>query len=71
VNQNSEGLTFVAKLGKSAKAAGLHAGKLVQRAATITDGRGGGNPEMAQAGGKNAAKLPEALAQVKAMIAKK
>lgn len=71
VNQNSEGLTFVAKLGKSAKAAGLHAGKLVQQAAAITDGRGGGNPEMAQAGGKNVAKLPEALAQVKTMIAQK
>ena len=40
---------------------GLHAGKLVGEAAKIVDGKGGGNPTMAQAGGKNPAKLSEAL----------
>ena len=44
---------------------GLHAGKLVGEAAKIADGKGGGNPTLAQAGGKNAAKLGEALTRAK------
>ncbi len=42
--------------------AGLHAGKLVGEAAKIVEGKGGGNPTLAQAGGKNAAKLGDAIA---------
>jgi alanyl-tRNA synthetase len=41
---------------------GLHAGKLVSQVATIVGGKGGGKPTMAQAGGKEPAKLGEALA---------
>jgi alanyl-tRNA synthetase len=44
---------------------GLHAGKLVGEAAKIADGKGGGNPTLAQAGGKNPAKLGEALTRAK------
>jgi alanyl-tRNA synthetase len=44
---------------------GLHAGKLVGEAAKIADGKGGGNPTLAQAGGKNPAKLGEALSRAK------
>lgn len=40
---------------------GLHAGKLIREVARIVDGGGGGKPEMAQAGGKNTARLDEAL----------
>ena len=43
---------------------GLNAVKLVQAAAQVVGGGGGGRPTMAQAGGKDAAKLDEALAQV-------
>ncbi len=42
-------------------AKGAHAGKLVQEAAKVVGGKGGGRPNMAQAGGKEAAKLGEAL----------
>ncbi|MCX7919562.1 MAG: alanine--tRNA ligase [bacterium] len=42
----------------------VHAGKLIQRIAAIVDGGGGGRPDLAQAGGKNPAKLDEALSQV-------
>ena len=38
-----------------------HAGNWVKGASTIVGGSGGGRPDMAQAGGKNAEKLPEAL----------
>lgn len=49
---------------------GLHASSLVKEAAKIIGGSGGGRPEMAQAGGKDLAKLPEALAYVKLWIEK-
>jgi alanyl-tRNA synthetase len=42
-------------------AKGLHAGKMIKELAAICGGGGGGKPELAQAGGKDAAKLPEAL----------
>ena len=40
---------------------GLHAGKLVGQVAKVVGGGGGGKPTMAQAGGKEPAKLGEAL----------
>jgi alanyl-tRNA synthetase len=40
---------------------GLHAGKLVGQVAKVVGGGGGGKPTLAQAGGKDPAKLPEAL----------
>ena len=43
---------------------GLHAGKLVKQVASVVGGGGGGRPSLAQAGGKDASKLPEALDQV-------
>jgi alanyl-tRNA synthetase len=49
---------------------GIHAGNLVKELATMTGGGGGGRPDMAQAGGKNASKIDEALAQVGIAIEK-
>ena len=46
----------------------LHAGKLVNHVALQVGGKGGGRPDMAQAGGTNPASLPAALASVKAWI---
>src|SRR5205085_7207957 len=40
---------------------GLHAGKLVGQVAKVVGGGGGGKPTLAQAGGKEPAKLNEAL----------
>ena len=45
-------------------ARGLHAGKLVKFVASFLDGGGGGRPNLAQAGGKDASKLEEALSKV-------
>jgi len=42
----------------------VHAGKLVNMVATQLGGKGGGRPDMAQAGGKNPEKLDEVLATV-------
>ena len=46
---------------------GLHAGKLVGQVAKVVGGGGGGKPTMAQAGGKEPAKLGEALQLAKAL----
>jgi alanyl-tRNA synthetase len=43
---------------------GLNAGDLVKRVAQIVGGGGGGRPTLAQAGGKDASRLAEALDQV-------
>jgi alanyl-tRNA synthetase len=42
----------------------IKAGEVVAQAASLVGGRGGGRPDFAQAGGTDAAKLPEALAAV-------
>ena len=47
---------------------GLDAGKIVRQAAVHIGGGGGGRPTLAQAGGKDASKLPEALAAVKGLV---
>jgi alanyl-tRNA synthetase len=47
---------------------GMHAGNLLREAAKVIGGGGGGRPDMAQAGGKDASKLDAALATVPGWI---
>lgn len=47
---------------------GYHAGNLVKALAPLVDGKGGGRPEMAQAGGRDSARLDAALAQVRSIL---
>ena len=49
-------------------AQGVKAGDIVRETATIVDGRGGGRPELAEAGGKDAEKLDAALAAVAGIV---
>jgi alanyl-tRNA synthetase len=49
---------------------GVRAGDLVREAAVIIDGRGGGRPELAEGGGKDATKLDDALAAVPDIVKK-
>ncbi|MBX3095392.1 MAG: alanine--tRNA ligase [Fimbriimonadaceae bacterium] len=53
---------IAAKCGAVALAAGAHAGNLVKAVAQVTGGGGGGRPEFATAGGRDATKVDEALA---------
>ncbi|MGH9402401.1 MAG: alanine--tRNA ligase [Terriglobia bacterium] len=46
----------------------LDAGKIVKAAAAIVEGSGGGRKDMAEAGGKNPAKLDESLAAVPGIV---
>ena len=48
----------------------IKAGDIVKECAPYVDGRGGGKPEMAQAGGKNADGIPQALAAFIALVEK-
>ena len=57
-------LIFIAK----SKDANLHAGNIVKAAALATGGNGGGRGDFAQAGGKDIAMLPAALAKVRELI---
>ena len=61
---------FAVGVGKNALAKGAHAGKIAGKVAALTGGKGGGRPDMAQAGGRDAGALPEALNAVKELIAK-
>ncbi|HBQ76425.1 MAG TPA: alanine--tRNA ligase, partial [Exiguobacterium sp.] len=55
-------VNLVASVSKDLIDQGYHAGKLIKEVATRCGGGGGGRPDMAQAGGKDPAKLNEALA---------
>ena len=46
----------------------VQAGKIIQQIAPIVGGKGGGKPDNARGGGKDAAKLDEALAKAKTLI---
>lgn len=47
---------------------GLHAGQIIKEVAKITGGSGGGRPDMAQAGGKDPARLGEAIDRVPTIL---
>lgn len=64
-----EKVLFVAMVTKDLTGQGIRAGDIVKVAATITGGGGGGRPDMAQAGGKDPAKLDEALEETRSFIA--
>ncbi|MGB9826391.1 MAG: DHHA1 domain-containing protein, partial [Desulfofundulus sp.] len=56
-----ERVNLVAAVTKDLLPRGLHAGKLIKEVASMLGGGGGGRPEMAQAGGRDASRLQEAL----------
>jgi alanyl-tRNA synthetase len=60
---------LLAMVTKDLVSNGYHAGNLVRSLATIVGGGGGGRPDMAQAGGRDASKLDAALGQVGPLLA--
>lgn len=55
--------------GKEAVAAGAHSGKIVQKIAAVTGGKGGGRPDNAMAGIGDVSKVDEALAALENVVA--
>jgi alanyl-tRNA synthetase len=47
---------------------GLKAGDIIKPVAAIVGGGGGGRPNMAQAGGKDSSKLPQALDKARELL---
>jgi alanyl-tRNA synthetase len=60
--------SLIAMVTKDVVERGVKAGDIVREIATEIDGRGGGRPELAEAGGKNAAGLAQALGRVRDTI---
>ncbi|MCL6752851.1 alanine--tRNA ligase [Nostoc sp. CCCryo 231-06] len=61
-------VSIVAAFSSEVNKKGLQAGKFVGAIAKICGGGGGGRPNLAQAGGRDASKLPEALEQAKSEL---
>nr|MCU0717928.1 alanine--tRNA ligase-related protein [Pirellula sp.] len=60
-NRADDKVTLIAGISQSLVERGLSAGKWITPVAELVGGGGGGKPDLAQAGGKIPAKLPEAL----------
>ena len=60
---------FVSKVTADLVPKGFHAGNLLREVAKVAGGGGGGRPEFAQAGGKDASKVPDALKKAEEIIA--
>ncbi|MCX7695043.1 MAG: alanine--tRNA ligase [Caloramator sp.] len=57
-------VVFVSMASKDAVQMGAHAGNIIREVAKIAGGGGGGRPDIAQAGGRDASKIDEALNKV-------
>lgn len=61
-------VNLIAMATDAAMAKGAHAGNLIKGIAALVGGGGGGRPNMAQAGGKNPAGIPDAIAKVEEVL---
>lgn len=68
---NEDKVSLLVAASPEAIAKGVKAGDLIKAIAPKVGGGGGGRPDMAQAGGKNAAGIPEALTEVSNWLATK
>lgn len=67
--EGDDKVTLIAGISEDLEKAGVSAGKWIGPVAKVLGGGGGGRADMAQAGGKQPEKLPEALATAKSTIA--
>ena len=62
---DGDSVSLLADVSDDLVQSGVHAGKLIQLAAPIVGGRGGGKPALAQGGGKNAAAADDAVRAIR------
>jgi len=62
--------SFLAMVTPDLVAKGFHAGDIINQVAKVAGGGGGGKPGMAQAGGRDASKVDEALKLAKSIVAR-
>ena len=65
---NNGKVSLMATATENAMKRGAHAGNLVKGIAGLVGGGGGGRPNMAQAGGKNPAGIPDSLKKAKEVL---
>lgn len=63
-------VSLLAMVTDEAQKRGAHAGKFIKELASVVGGGGGGRPNMAQAGGKDASKIPDAIAKAAEILKK-
>ena len=68
ISESDNRLNFVCGVTDDLVKQGLKAGDLVKKVAAVTGGGGGGRPHLATAGGKDASKLPEAIALLRKIL---
>ena len=65
---NNDRPLFVAGVSEALVKQGVHAGNIVREVAKVVGGGGGGRPNLAQAGGRDATKVAEALGIVAGLV---
>ena len=65
---NDGKVSLMATATDGAMKQGAHAGNLIKAVAKLVGGGGGGRPNMAQAGGKNPAGIPAAIAEASKVL---
>ena len=68
VSENGDRVSLMTMATDAAMQKGAHAGNLIKEIAPLVGGGGGGRPNMAQAGGKNPAGIPELLKKAKEVL---
>ena len=68
-SNSGDKVNLIAMATDEAMKKGAHAGNLIKGIAGLVGGGGGGRPNMAQAGGKNPAGIPDAIAKVEEVLA--
>jgi alanyl-tRNA synthetase len=68
-SRDDEKVTIIAGITRDLEQRGVKSGDWIRSAAEVVGGKGGGRPDMAQAGGRRPEKLPEALAAATEAIA--
>ncbi|RKY20803.1 MAG: alanine--tRNA ligase, partial [Planctomycetota bacterium] len=66
--RGKNGVTLILRLDDELVARGWHAGKLIREVAAVIGGKGGGRPQLAQAGGRDAASLPAAFERLEKIV---
>ena len=70
IAKSGDRVSLLIRLSKDLVDKGFNAGALINEVAPTVGGKGGGRKDMAQAGGSNAEKIPEALTQFKSLLAR-
>jgi len=68
-SEGNDKVNIIAMATDDVIAKGAHAGNLIKKLAPIVGGGGGGRPNMAQAGGKNASGIDEMLLKASEVLA--